>query len=185
MAPPCAIVTTPEIARALGNKDLVTVKAVQLARSHGWKMQFTTRGTAATFATRAQRSQARLCGGGHQRSARARSRSSKCTIASRSPNWSRWRISVISEEGRALRDILDGFYDRDGGAPCQIDGGLKCFGHPIGASGLRMAYEVYHNCSGRAGARQRAGSTSAAHPQSRRRSLPERRRRFDPRAGLH
>jgi len=35
------------------------------------------------------------------------------------------------------------FYDADGGVPCQIDGGLKCFGHPIGASGLRMAYESY------------------------------------------
>ena len=38
--------------------------------------------------------------------------------------------------------------------PCQIDGGLKCFGHPIGASGLRMAYEVYSQLLGRAGERQ-------------------------------
>ena len=35
-----------------------------------------------------------------------------------------------------------------------IDGGLKCFGHPIGASGLRMAYENYLQLLGRAGARQ-------------------------------
>jgi acetyl-CoA C-acetyltransferase len=28
--------------------------------------------------------------------------------------------------------------------PCQPDGGLKCFGHPIGASGLRMLYEMYN-----------------------------------------
>ena len=27
-------------------------------------------------------------------------------------------------------DVLDGFYNADGGVPCQIDGGLKCFGHP-------------------------------------------------------
>ena len=39
--------------------------------------------------------------------------------------------------------MLDGFYDCDGQVPCQIDGGLKCFGHPIGASGLRMIYEIY------------------------------------------
>ena len=61
----------------------------------------------------------------------------------------------ISENGRAVHDVLDGFYDRNGnGVPCQVDGGLKCFGHPIGASGLRMAYEVYNQLLGRAGERQ-------------------------------
>ena len=38
--------------------------------------------------------------------------------------------------------------------PCQIDGGLKCFGHPIGASGLRMLYEIYLQFHGRAEERQ-------------------------------
>jgi acetyl-CoA C-acetyltransferase len=60
----------------------------------------------------------------------------------------------LSDEGRAVWDILDGFYDRDGRVPCQIDGGLKCFGHPIAASGLRMAYEVYTQLLERAGERQ-------------------------------
>jgi acetyl-CoA C-acetyltransferase len=60
----------------------------------------------------------------------------------------------VSEEGRAVTDVLDGIYDRDGRLPCQIDGGLKCFGHPIAASGLRMAYEVYLQLLGRAGPRQ-------------------------------
>jgi acetyl-CoA acetyltransferase len=40
--------------------------------------------------------------------------------------------------------------------PCQIDGGLKCFGHPIGASGPRMAYETCTQLLGRAGKRQLA-----------------------------
>ena len=53
-----------------------------------------------------------------------------------------------------ISDILDGRYDADGAMPCQIDGGLKCFGHPIGASGLRMAYENYLQLQGRAGERQ-------------------------------
>ena len=44
----------------------------------------------------------------------------------------------ISPEGGAVKDVLDGFYDSDGEIPCQIDGGLKCFGHPIGASGARI-----------------------------------------------
>ena len=50
--------------------------------------------------------------------------------------------------------MLDGNFDADGKTPCQIDGGLKCFGHPIGASGLRMIYENYLQLNGRAGARQ-------------------------------
>ena len=60
----------------------------------------------------------------------------------------------ISERGQAWRDVLDGFYDLDGTVPCQPDGGLKCFGHPIGASGLRMLYEMYLQLHGRAGKRQ-------------------------------
>jgi acetyl-CoA C-acetyltransferase len=60
----------------------------------------------------------------------------------------------LSEDGRAWRDVLDGKFDRDGAIPCQIDGGLKCFGHPIGATGLRMAYEIYSQLLGRAGPRQ-------------------------------
>lgn len=62
----------------------------------------------------------------------------------------------LSDEGRAVHDILDGAFDADGAIPCQIDGGLKCFGHPIGASGLRMIYEMYLQLNGRAGARQAA-----------------------------
>jgi acetyl-CoA C-acetyltransferase len=61
----------------------------------------------------------------------------------------------LSAEGTAIKDVLDGFYDADGKVPCQIDGGLKCFGHPIGASGLRMVYEMYLQLTGRAGDRQR------------------------------
>lgn len=49
----------------------------------------------------------------------------------------------ISPIGNARRDVENGFFDRDGKMPCQSDGGLKCFGHPIGASGIRMAYEIY------------------------------------------
>jgi acetyl-CoA C-acetyltransferase len=60
----------------------------------------------------------------------------------------------ISETGKGWKDVLDGFYDADGKIPCQIDGGLKCFGHPIGASGLRMLYEMYLQFQGRAGKRQ-------------------------------
>ncbi|RPI95876.1 MAG: acetyl-CoA acetyltransferase, partial [Spirochaetales bacterium] len=60
----------------------------------------------------------------------------------------------ISERGKAPKDIMDGFYDATGKIPCQIDGGLKCFGHPIGASGMRMIYEMYLQLLNRADKRQ-------------------------------
>ena len=47
-------------------------------------------------------------------------------------------------------------FDADGEVPCQIDGGLKCFGHPVGASGIRMLYEMYLQLQGRADERQLA-----------------------------
>ena len=49
----------------------------------------------------------------------------------------------FSPPGKARDDVESGFFSREGGLPVNIDGGLKCFGHPIGASGLRMTYEVY------------------------------------------
>lgn len=49
----------------------------------------------------------------------------------------------ISPKGGAYEDIMSGFFDLKGQVPCQVDGGLKCFGHPIGASGLRMVYAMY------------------------------------------
>ncbi|PJC74320.1 MAG: acetyl-CoA acetyltransferase, partial [Syntrophobacterales bacterium CG_4_8_14_3_um_filter_49_14] len=60
----------------------------------------------------------------------------------------------ISPRGKAGDDVRDGFYDLDGKIPCQPDGGLKCFGHPIGATGLRMMYEMYKQLQGKAGERQ-------------------------------
>ncbi|MBE0415716.1 MAG: acetyl-CoA acetyltransferase [Dehalococcoidia bacterium] len=60
----------------------------------------------------------------------------------------------FSPVGRAREDIESGFFDLDGKLPVQPDGGLKCFGHPIGASGLRMIYEMYKQLQGKADPRQ-------------------------------
>lgn len=60
----------------------------------------------------------------------------------------------ISPRGRAREDVESGFFDLEGALPCQADGGLKSFGHPIGASGLRMIYEIYKQLQGKAGERQ-------------------------------
>ena len=49
----------------------------------------------------------------------------------------------FSERGTAWRDVLDGVFDLDGELPVNPDGGLKSFGHPVGASGLRMMFEAF------------------------------------------
>jgi acetyl-CoA C-acetyltransferase len=60
----------------------------------------------------------------------------------------------ISPRGKVIDDVNSGFFTLKGGIPVNPDGGLKCFGHPIGASGLRMIYEVYKQMQGKAGPRQ-------------------------------
>jgi len=61
----------------------------------------------------------------------------------------------FSPRGKAREDVEAGSFTLgEGDLPVNTDGGLKCFGHPIGASGLRMIYEVYNQLLGRAGPRQ-------------------------------
>jgi acetyl-CoA C-acetyltransferase len=43
----------------------------------------------------------------------------------------------------AWKEVLAGTFDLDGELAVNPDGGLKSFGHPIGASGLRMLYECW------------------------------------------
>jgi acetyl-CoA C-acetyltransferase len=148
-----AIVTTPEIARALGKKDLVTIKAIQLSISSG--IESTTN----------------LWDGSYVRNTRKAASKAYAEAGITNPREQLSLMEVhdcfsitelvtmedlfVSRDGEAVTDVLDGFYDRAGnGVPCQVDGGLKCFGHPIGASGLRMAYENYSQLLGRAGKRQ-------------------------------
>jgi acetyl-CoA C-acetyltransferase len=61
----------------------------------------------------------------------------------------------FSERGAAWSDVLAGAFDlRTGGLSVNPDGGLKSFGHPVGASGLRMLYENWLQFRGEAGERQ-------------------------------
>lgn len=156
----CAIVTTPEIARSLGKRDLVTVKALQLAVSNGWELQgsgwdgsyfHTTR-----VAARNAYAEAGVSNPGEQLSL---TEVHDCFSITELVTMEDLGLSA---EGGAVRDVLDGRFDADGAIPCQIDGGLKCFGHPIGASGLRMIYENYLQLLGRAEERQRRKVPSLA-----------------------
>jgi acetyl-CoA C-acetyltransferase len=56
--------------------------------------------------------------------------------------------------GKAKEYIESGAFELGGELSVNTDGGLKCFGHPLGASGLRMIYEVYKQLQGKAGPRQ-------------------------------
>ncbi|MDY6834682.1 MAG: acetyl-CoA acetyltransferase [Chloroflexota bacterium] len=56
----------------------------------------------------------------------------------------------FSSKGQAKEDIDSGAFTLEGELPVNTDGGLKCFGHPVGASGLRMTYEVYKQLQGKA-----------------------------------
>jgi acetyl-CoA C-acetyltransferase len=59
-----------------------------------------------------------------------------------------------SDQDRVKEDIESGTFSLKGELPVNTDGGLKCFGHPLGASGLRMQYEVYKQLQEKAGPRQ-------------------------------
>jgi acetyl-CoA C-acetyltransferase len=149
----CAIVTTPEIARSLGKTDIVTVKALQLAVSNGTEAQHNS-WDGSYFAT------TRIAAKRAYQEAHIESPRDELSLIEVHDCFSVTELVTmedlhISPEGGAIDDVLDGFYDADGRIPCQIDGGLKCFGHPIGASGLRMLYELYLQFQGRAGERQR------------------------------
>ncbi|MFF2299255.1 acetyl-CoA acetyltransferase [Arthrobacter sp. NPDC058127] len=151
----CAIVTTPEKAKELGLDNIVTVKALQLATSNGWETRSSD------------------WDGSYVNTTRVAAKRAYAEAGIVNPRESLDLMEVhdcfsitelvtmedlgVSEQGSAYRDVLDGLFDADGRLPVQIDGGLKCFGHPIGASGLRMIYEMYLQLLGRAGERQRTG----------------------------
>ena len=149
----CAIVTTPEIARALKpGAELVTIKALELSVSNGEEASFG-RWDGAHIAT------AREAGARAYASAGISNPRQQLQMAEVHDCFSVTEAVLMedlgfSAPGRVIHDVLDGVFDRDGALPVQPDGGLKCFGHPIGASGLRMVYEIYLQIHGRAGERQ-------------------------------
>jgi len=148
----CAIVTTPEMAEQMGKKDIVTVKALQVALSSGEELGYN-EWDGDHFITTSK------CSTKAYQEAGITDPKKEISMMEVHDCFSITELVTmedlhISERGGAVKDILDGFYDLDGKMPCQVDGGLKCFGHPIGASGLRMLYEMYLQLHGRAEERQ-------------------------------
>jgi acetyl-CoA C-acetyltransferase len=60
----------------------------------------------------------------------------------------------FAARGTAWKEVLAGTFDLHGELAVNPDGGLKSFGHPIGASGLRMLFECWLQLRGEAGQRQ-------------------------------
>ena len=68
------------------------------------------------------------------------------------------------EQGQGAAFVAEGHSEVDGDLPVNASGGLKCFGHPIGATGCRMLYEVTKQLQGRAdGAQVKDARLGLAH----------------------
>ncbi len=137
-----AIVTTPEIARSLKGPDPILVKALAICVSSGEESLFHT-WDGAHLETTFRAGQMAF------REAGIRDPREEISMMEVHDCFSITELTVyedlqISPRGRAFEDIFNGFFDLRGRIPCQPDGGLKCFGHPIAASGLRMLYEMYN-----------------------------------------
>ena len=146
-----AIVTTPEIARSL-RPDPVRVKALQIAATSGEELYTT--GWDGTHLPTTARAAARAYEEAGVRSPRDEIGVLEVHDCFSITELVTYEDLGISLRGRAIRDVNDGLFELEGAIPCQPDGGLKCFGHPIGASGIRMIYEVYKQLQHRAGPRQ-------------------------------
>jgi len=146
-----AIVTRAELAKQF-RPDPVYVKALQIAASSGEEMVYTDWDYAHVESTVKASQRA-------YREAGVKNPRKEISMMEVHDCFSITELTIyedlgISPRGRAKEDVEAGFFDLDGKIPCQPDGGLKCFGHPIGASGLRMMYEMYKQLQGKAGPRQ-------------------------------
>src|SRR3989454_10567692 len=93
----------------------------------------------------------------------------------------------FAARGTAWKEVLAGTFDLDGELAVNPDGGLKSFGHPIGASGLRMLFEGVAPAPRRGGEApdrlRRARAQARPHAQPRRRTGRVRVARRDRRVG--
>jgi len=137
-----AIVTTPEIAKKLKpHQDIVKVKAIQIACSSGEEEIYINWDGAHCATTRRAAERAyKEAGITNPREEINMMEVHDCFSITEMVTMEDLHISP---KGGAYDDIMSGFYDLNGQVPCQVDGGLKCYGHPIGASGLRMIYAMY------------------------------------------
>jgi len=146
-----AIITTPEIAKKM-RKDYVLVKALALTNGAGQAVlqpeyDFISIPETVTAAEHAYK-EAGITDPRHQ-----------VDMAIVHDCFSITELMTMedlqfSPRGKAPQDVEAGTFTLEGELPVNTDGGLKCFGHPLSASGLRMIYEVYKQMQGKAGEKQ-------------------------------
>lgn len=145
-----AIITTPEIARRL-RPDYVLVKALALAVGSFGALRSDWDFTHFPESVRAGQAAYQEAGIAHPRQELDLAMVHDCFTIT---ELIIYEDLGFSPRGRASADVAAGAFALEGELPVNTDGGLKCFGHPIGASGIRMIYEVYKQLQGKAEARQ-------------------------------
>jgi acetyl-CoA C-acetyltransferase len=145
-----AIITTPEIAKSMrkGKEPPMFVKALQIAMAPNdgnvnTKFDY----THVEATVRAGEAAYKEAGITNPREQISMAEVHDCFSITEAVTMEDLRFSP---RGKVQKDIEEGFFDLSGKLPVQPDGGLKCFGHPIGASGIRMLYEMYNQLQGRA-----------------------------------
>ena len=145
-----AIITTPEIARSF-RQDYVLVKALALSVGAFGAIRSDWDFTHFPESVRASQSAYQEAGISNPRAELDMAMVHDCFTIT---ELIIYEDLGFSPRGRGSEDVADGSFTLEGELPVNTDGGLKCFGHPIGASGIRMIYEVYKQLQGKADARQ-------------------------------
>ena len=145
-----AIITTPEIARSF-RQDYVLVKALALSVGAFGAIRSDWDFTHFPESVRASQSAYQEAGIANPREELDMAMVHDCFTIT---ELIIYEDLGFSARGRGSEDVDSGSFTLEGNLPVNTDGGLKCFGHPIGASGIRMIYEVYKQLQGKAEGRQ-------------------------------
>ena len=146
----CAIVTRAELAKKF-RPDPIYVKSLQISASSGQEMLYDDDWTHVESTLHAAQAAYQEADVRNPREEISMAEVHDCFSITEAVTMEDLQFSP---RGRVKEDIEGGFFELTGGLPVQPDGGLKSFGHPVGASGLRMVYEMYKQLQGKAGDRQ-------------------------------
>ncbi|MBM3157269.1 MAG: acetyl-CoA acetyltransferase, partial [Chloroflexi bacterium] len=145
-----AIVCRADMAKKF-RPDPVYIKSLQISASSGVEMLYDDDWTHVESTTHAAAAAYKEAGIKHPRTEISMAEVHDCFSITEAVTMEDLQFSA---RGKVKDDIESGFFELKGSLPVQPDGGLKSFGHPVGASGLRMVYEMYKQLQGKAGPRQ-------------------------------
>jgi len=145
-----AIVCRADLAKKF-RPDPVYIKSLQISASSGVEMLYDDDWTHVESTTHAAAAAYKEAGIKHPRTEISMAEVHDCFSITEAVTMEDLQFSA---RGKVKDDIESGFFELKGSLPVQPDGGLKSFGHPVGASGLRMVYEMYKQLQGKAGPRQ-------------------------------